>query len=172
MVSCTFWSHPPYRSHMTTPRNPGHPLYFEQLNVGDTWVSRGRTVTEADVVSFACLTGDFDPLHVDHEFAARSPLGKPIAHGLLGLSLLAGLNYNCPAVHTLAFVSLREWKFRKPIFFGDTIHGTAEIVELRPHNPGSGLVVWKRRITNQRQEVVQMGVLDTIVACRPAADME
>lgn len=153
-------------------KNVMTPLYFEQLHVGDVWTSRGRTITEADVVSFACLTGDFDPLHVDHEFAARSPLGRPIAHGLLGLSFLAGLNYNCPAVQTLAFVSLRDWKFRKPIFIGDTIYGTAEILELRPHHPGSGLVVWKRKVTNQRQEVVQAGTLDTIVACLPSEEPE
>lgn len=74
------------------------PLHFGDLAVGDHWTSFGRTVTETDVVNFAGMTGDYDPLHVDHEFARQTPFGKPIAHGLLGLSLVAGLASQCPSV--------------------------------------------------------------------------
>ena len=79
-------------------------LYFDQLSVGDSWRSRGRTITETDVVNFAALTGDFEPLHVDAEYAATAPYGQRIAHGLLGLSYLAGLTLDSPAVRTVAFI--------------------------------------------------------------------
>src|SRR5262245_41641888 len=94
------------------------PLYFDQIQVGDTWESPARTVTEADVVNFAGLTGDYNPLHVDHEFARGTPFGKPLAHGLLGLSLVAGLGSHSPWMRTVAFVRIREWNFIKPVFIG------------------------------------------------------
>src|SRR5262245_51999961 len=105
-------------------------LYFEDLAVGQTWDSAARTVTETDVVNFACLTGDFDPLHVDHEFARQSVFRKPVAHGLLGISYMAGLSSHTPRVQTAAFVAIEKWAFLKPIFFGDTIHVRNEIVTL------------------------------------------
>ena len=84
------------------------PLYFENIAVGETWTSLGRTITEADVVNFAGMTGDYDPLHVDHEFARQTPFGKPIAHGLLGLSLVAGLSSHFPCVKTIAFMKANK----------------------------------------------------------------
>jgi 3-hydroxybutyryl-CoA dehydratase len=142
-------------------------LYFDQLNIGDNWRSRGRTVTEADVMAFAGLTGDYDPLHVDAEFAGQSPYGERIAHGLLGISFLAGLNSNCPAVHTVSFIAIREWQFLKPIFFGDTVCGYAEIIDLKPNINRRGQVIWRRTLLNQRDEPVQSGIVDTLVALSP-----
>jgi len=141
-----------------------HPLSFEQLEVGDTWTTRARTVTEADVVNFAGMTGDFDPLHVDHEFAAQSPFRKPIAHGLLGLSLAAGLCSNSPWVRTDVFLGIYDWKFLKPIFIGDTVHVVNEIVQLEQKGRCRGHVHWKRQLVNQRDEVVQEGSFETLVA--------
>src|SRR5438270_5419201 len=75
-------------------------LGFDELAAGDEWESPARTVTEADVVHFAALTGDFNPIHVDRESAAQTPFGRPIAHGLLGLSFAAGLTSAAPRVDT------------------------------------------------------------------------
>ena len=65
-------------------------MYFDDVEVGQFWVSQARTVTQGDVSQFATMTGDFNPLHVDHDFAASGPYRQPIAHGLLGLSWVAG----------------------------------------------------------------------------------
>jgi acyl dehydratase len=138
-------------------------LFYEQISVGDRWESPARTVTETDVVSFACLTGDCDPLHVDHETARNSPFRQPIAHGLLGTSLVAGLAIHCPHVRTRAFVGIRDWEFHEPIFFGDTVHVVTEVLEMRPEGRRNGRVLWKKQLVNQKGQVVQSGVFETLV---------
>jgi acyl dehydratase len=148
----------------------GNYLYFDDLEVGHAWESPARTVTESDIVNFACLTGDFDPLHVNHAYAATTPFGKPIAHGLLGLSMLAGLGSQFPAVRTLAFLRIREWKFCQPIFIGDTVRAINEVEELEDKGRRGGKVIWRRQLVNQRNEVVQEGFLETFVARRSDAD--
>lgn len=153
---------------MTALRNDRDLLMFDDLEVGDRWESPARTVTEADVVNFAGMTGDFNPLHVDHEFAANTPFGKPIAHGLLGLSYSAGLGSGSPRVKTVAFLRIVEWSFLKPIFIGDTIHVLTEIVDKQPKGRGRrGVVTWKRQIVNQEGDVVQEGSTETLVEARP-----
>ncbi len=139
-------------------------LYFEDLSVGDVWTSAARTITETDVVNFAGMTGDYDPLHVDHEFARQTPYRRPIAHGLLGLSLVAGLASNCPQVRTLAFVAIQKWEFRLPIFIGDTVHATTEVLDKRAAGRRSGHITWKRQLINQSGSPVQVGVFETLVA--------
>ena len=98
-------------------------LYFEEFNVGDTVTSAGRTITEADIVSFAALSGDWNAIHVDAEFARSQMFGERIAHGLLGLSIASGLAVRLGFIEdtVIAFMGL-DWKFRAPIKIGDTIH--------------------------------------------------
>jgi acyl dehydratase len=112
------------------------------------------------------LTGDYDPLHVDHEFAKGTPFGRPIAHGMLGLSLLTGLGSHCPAVNTLAFVAIRDWRFLLPVFVGDTVHIVNEVIEKNLSGRRAGQVIWKRQLINQKGDVVQSGTLETLVALR------
>ena len=108
------------------------------------------------MTQFAAMTGDFNPLHVDHEFAAKGPFKRPIAHGLLGLSWVAGLSCNCPKINTVAFVAIRNWSFLRPVYFGDTIHVECEVIESRrsKSRPGRGLVRTRNEVKNQRGEVV------------------
>lgn len=141
-------------------------LHYEDLTIGDRWTSRARTITESDVVGFAGLTGDYDPLHVDHEFAKRTPFGRPIVHGLLGLSFTAGLSSQCPAVNTLAFTAVREWKFLGPSFIGDTVHVVTEVVDKEANGRRSGRIIWRRQLVNQKGDVVQSGIFETLVAVR------
>jgi 3-hydroxybutyryl-CoA dehydratase len=140
------------------------PLHFEDLAVGDHWTSLGRTVTETDIVNFAGMTGDYDPLHVDHEFARQTPFGKPIAHGLLGLSLVAGLASQCPSVRTIAFLKIENWEFFKPVYIGDTVHAETEVIAKNANGRRTGYVTWRRRLVNQSGDIVQAGIFQTLVA--------
>ncbi|MFO7907851.1 MAG: MaoC/PaaZ C-terminal domain-containing protein [Planctomycetota bacterium] len=138
-------------------------LFFEDVAVGDQWRSLGRTITETDVVNFAGVTGDYDPLHVDHEYARHAPFGKPIAHGLLGLSLLAGLSSQSPCMKTAAFIRIQNWEFHKPIYIGDTVYAETEVTDKQPEGRRAGRVTWHRRLVNQTGEALQSGVLETLV---------
>ncbi len=140
--------------------------YFEDLAVGQEWLSLGRTVLESDIGNFACLTGDFNPLHVDHEFAANSLYRKPLAHGLLGISWAAGLGSHFPRVNTLAFSAVRDWEFLKPVYAGDTLHLVTTVLDKIENGRRSGKVAWLLKLMNQRAECVQQGVFETIVSTR------
>jgi acyl dehydratase len=150
-------------------RGGSQALVFGDLHVGDEWESPGRTITEADVIHFAGISGDFNPIHLDHEFARRGPFRKPVAHGLLGLAVASGLSSNAPRVDTLAFLGIQEWKFLHPIAFGDTIRVLTRVVALEPRSRGRrGVVTWHRRLVNQSGEVVQEGLTQTLVSNRTA----
>jgi acyl dehydratase len=142
-------------------------LYFDDVEVGQEWESPGRTVTETDIVNFAGLSGDFNPIHVDHEFAKSTPFQKPIAHGLLVLAIGSGLGVYCPPMRTLAFLSIREWHFRNPVFVGDTLKLKGKVLEKHSKSRGRrGEIVWQRQIINQEGKVVQEGITHTLVEGR------
>src|SRR6516162_8412578 len=103
--------------------------YFDDVGIGQEWESLGRTVTEADVVNFAGLSGDFNPIHTDHEFARSTLFRRPIAHGILVLAIGSGLGLMYPPMRTLAFLGIREWHFREPVFIGDTVRARAKVLE-------------------------------------------
>ena len=143
-------------------------LFFEDLTVGQVWLSPRRTVTESDVIQFASMTGDFNPLHVDYDFASKSHYRQPVAHGLLGLSWVAGLGSHFPSVQTLAFTAVRDWEFCRPLFFGDTVFVETTCVEKVESGRRSGKVIWLRKLLNQDKQVVQRGAFETLVAIRSA----
>lgn len=143
------------------------PLYLEDIAIGDHWFSPTREVTAEDVADFALLTGDNDPLH--SEAGIDSPFGKPVAHGLLGLSMLAGLSTEAPLVATLALVSIAEWQFEAPIFFGDVIRVSTEVESIQQHGRRAGRVTWLRQLLNQQGRVVQRGRFVSLVATKARA---
>lgn len=150
-------------------------LYYDDVQVGQEWESLGRTMTEADIVNFAGLSGDFNPIHVDHDFAKQTPFRMPIAHGLLVLSMASGLGLHHPPMRTLAFVTIREWHFRFPVFIGDTLRVRVKVLEKELRSRGRrGQIVWQRHIVNQDSKVVQEGVTVTLVEARmqPEAEKE
>jgi acyl dehydratase len=146
------------------PRHVIPVLTFDDLAPDDEWESPARTVTEADVVAFAGVSGDYNPLHMDHEASARGPFGKPVAHGLLGLAYASGLSSYAPRVDTLAFLAILEWKFLEPIAFGDTLRVISRVVSLELRARGRrGVVTWHRRLVNQNGATVQEGLTQTLV---------
>jgi acyl dehydratase len=141
-------------------------LYFEDVSVGQTWYSETRTVTETDLVMFAGLTGDFNRLHVDHNFARQTAFGKPVVHGLLGLSWVAGLGSHAPFMQTEAFLGIREWRFLKPMFVGDTVYVFTEVLEKSDSSRRRGTVVWKRELHRHDKLVIQSGLFESLVSKR------
>lgn len=144
-------------------------LYFEDLEVGQKFTSPGRTILESDVIQFAGLSMDFNPLHTDHEFAKGTLFGKPIAHGLLGLIIASGLTYRVGVFNEMAIANLgiKEWKMTKPIFFGDTVHVELTIKEKRKtSDPSRGIVLRETKLINQDGTVVQEGLILLMVKCK------
>src|SRR4051812_7381977 len=109
------------RGSLVVPRRSFDILALDDLRIGDEWESPGRTITEADVVLFAGLSGDFNPLHCNRQFSEQGPFGQRVAHGLLILAISTGLVSNAPRVDTLAFLAILEWRFLLPVAFGDTL---------------------------------------------------
>ncbi len=145
-------------------------LYFEDVAVGQEWESLGRTITESDIVNFAGISGDFNPIHIDHEFARGTPFRQPIAHGLLVFSIASGLGLYSPPMRTLAFLAIREWHFKDPVYVGDTLRIKSKVLNKEPRGRGRrGEVTWQRRIINQERKVVQEGVTITLVEGRGPA---
>jgi acyl dehydratase len=144
--------------------------YYEDFVVGEISDTPGRTVTEADLVNYAGISGDFNPLHTDAEFASRTLFGQRIAHGPLGFSILMGLLGRLGHLDgtAIAMLGIKDWQFKAPIFIGDTIRGRVHIDDKRESKDVSrGVVVRRVQVVNQRDEVVQEGVLPVMVRRRP-----
>src|SRR3954469_9227837 len=128
---------------------------FDSLAVGDSFATGGRTVTEADVVSFACLTGDRHPQTTDREWAASSLFGERVAHGMLVASLALGMLPFEPE-RVIALRRVRDAVFKRPVCFGDTIHVLGRVDRL---DAATGLVGVRLDVVNQRAAVVaRLGV--------------
>ena len=144
-------------------------LYFEEFHVGQKIVTVGRTIAESDIFTFAGLSGDFNQIHTDAEFAKGTPFGQRVAHGLLGVAITSGLAMRTGVLEgtVLAFREINEWKFTRPIFIGDTIHAIMTVSETKslPRlNGGSVTIVFDVR--NQKDETVMKGTWVVLVASR------
>jgi acyl dehydratase len=131
-------------------------LFYEDFEVGAEYVTTGRTIAESDLVQFAALTGDWNQLHTDEEYAKTTPYGRRIAHGLYGLALMEGMKYRMGQGDGTAIASL-SWtvKFAKPIFIGDTLRTRWRITAKREtRHADRGIVTEIVELVNQRGEVV------------------
>src|SRR5688500_4898976 len=129
-------------------------LYFDDLAVGQEREALGRTVTETDIVNFAGLGGDYNPIHVRHHFAQSTPFRRPIAHGGLGLASGPGRGTTSPPVRTIAFLAVRDWEFKGLVFAGDTIRVRNKVLSKEVRGRGRrGEVVWLRTLLNQEGKV-------------------
>ena len=135
---------------------------YADLHVGMTFRSPGRTITDADLVGFAGLTGDFSELHTSDVYAKNSQFGRKVAHGLLGLAYAHGLMWARTGElreTAVAFLGINEWKFLEPIFVGDTIFVNYQISELRDSKsrPTQAIAVFDVSVVNQNNRTVQRG---------------
>lgn len=141
--------------------------YFEDFEEGEKFITRGRTITEADIVNFAAFSGDWYPLHVDREYAAKTIFGERIAHGMLVLSAASGLTpLNDWAI--VAFYGMDKLRFLAPTKIGDTIHVEIEVKELKSKDFG-GVVGFTQTLLNQRDEPVARADVKILIGFREGA---
>lgn len=154
---------------MTTLNSPTG-LYFDEYEVGQKMVTRGRTVTETDIVQFAGLTGDYNPMHTDAEVMKRSVFGQRIAHGMLTLSYAVGQAYQLGFMEgkVIAFRGV-EMKFSLPVFIGDTLHVELTVsAKKEALRMGGGLVTLDVKIINQAGKTAQSGDWTVLIVSRAA----
>jgi acyl dehydratase len=145
--------------------------YFEEFALGDTVVSAGRTITEADIVNFAGLAGDYTQIHTNAEFARQGMFGQRVAHGLLLISIASGLLAQLGFMEgtVLAFREL-TWKFSLPVFIGDTIHVHATVANLKAlRRLGGGAVTFDIQLINQEDKTIQSGQWTLLIASKPGS---
>jgi len=129
--------------------------YYEDFKVGEVLETPGRTITEADLVNFAGVSGDFFSLHVDEEYAKKTMFGRRIAHGLLTLAVVSGFWSKMGLFEgtLIAFYGIDRLRFTKPVYIGDTIRARIEVVD-KVEKGEHGLVTLKHEVFNQRGELV------------------
>jgi acyl dehydratase len=131
--------------------------YFEDFKVGETFESQARTINPGDISAFAGLTGDFNPLHTDEEFARRTPFGGRVAHGLFTLGISGGQQNQLGLFEgtTLALLGFDKLKFTGPVRAGETVHTELTVKETRESSkPDRGVVLFDTVVKNQRGETV------------------
>ncbi|MEM0088273.1 MAG: MaoC/PaaZ C-terminal domain-containing protein [Archaeoglobaceae archaeon] len=142
-------------------------LYFEEFEIGKEFETAGRTITEADIVNFAGITGDWNQLHTDSEFAKNTIFGQRIAHGTLVFSIMTGLLVRLGFIEKtiLAFYGIDKLRFTNPVFIGDTIKAIAKVVE-KEDKGAYGLVTIESRVVKQSGDVVLKCILKVAVKKR------
>jgi acyl dehydratase len=146
-------------------------MYWEEWEIGAEFESPARTVTEADIVAFAGLSGDYNPLHVNEEYCRTTIFGGRIAHGPLIYAIAAGLLFQLHLYDDtlIAFLGFESLKFTKPVKPGDTIRARIKVLEKREtSNPDRGVMKRRLEVLNQRGEVVQEGIQAFLLKRRPA----
>jgi 3-hydroxybutyryl-CoA dehydratase len=143
-------------------------MYFEDYSIDQVRTSRGRTITEADIVNFAGISGDFVELHVNEEYAKSGPYGRRIAHGALIFSISTGLMVQMTSDHEaiVAFRGVDALRFLEPVFIGDTIHVTKKTIDKRSNDGIRGLVIFETTVLNQGGKAVLTYTDRLMVKCR------
>ncbi|SRR5579883_780781 len=144
-------------------------MYFEDYELDRVATSRGRTITEADIVNFAGLSGDFVELHMNEEYAKRGPFGRRIAHGALIFSISTGMMVqmtpNQEAI--VAFYGVDRLRFVAPVFIGDTIHVSQKVLEKQKKNAGRGVVAFENTVLKQDGTAALVYTARLMVKTRP-----
>ena len=145
-------------------------LYYEEFESGKRISTPGRTITEADIVNFAGVSGDYNSIHTDAAYSAASFYQQRVAHGLLVLSVASGLAVRSGLMEgtVLAWREINEWRFSQPVFIGDTVHVELEVKETRPMpRLKAGMVVLGVQVINQDHKAVMKGSWSLLVLTKP-----
>ncbi len=151
---------------ISTPRGK----WFEEFEAGQQIITPGRTIAENDILSFAGLSGDYNQIHTDAEFARTTPFGQRVAHGILILAIASGLAMRTGVLEgtVIAFREINNWKFTNPVYIGDTIHVVLNVLETKSiPRIGGGSIVIELAVKNQRDEVTMKGTWTALVANKP-----
>ncbi|MET1124633.1 MAG: MaoC/PaaZ C-terminal domain-containing protein [Archaeoglobaceae archaeon] len=139
-------------------------MFFEDFSPGARFETAGRTITEADIVNFAGISGDWNEIHVNEEYAKTTRFGRRIAHGLLTLSVVSGLvtRLGLTTDSLIAFYGIDRLRFTKPVYIGDTVRAIVE-VEGKEDKGDYGVVNFRITAVNQRGETVLVATFKTAV---------
>lgn len=132
--------------------------YFEDFEIGQEFKTPARTITQTDIVNFACLSGDFNEVHTNFEYCKTTPFGEPIAHGPLVYAIMGGLQYASGINEgtLLALLQIDAWRMLSPVKHGDTIHMAAKVVEKKETSkPDRGVITFERRCVKQDGAIAQ-----------------
>ena len=148
--------------------------FLEDYSLGERLVSPGRTITEADIHTFASLSGDWHPLHTDVVYAATSPFGERIAHGMLVLVVGSALAFRLGPYAYLprsfvAFYGMERVRFTNPVKIGDTLHLEAVVAAIEPKGDARGVLTWDHEVKNQRGETCCVFVSRLLCGRAPGA---
>ncbi|MGZ8266169.1 MAG: MaoC/PaaZ C-terminal domain-containing protein [Burkholderiales bacterium] len=146
-------------------------MYWEEWEIGAEFESPARTVTEADIVQFAGLSGDYNPLHINEEYCKTTIFGTRIAHGPLVYAIAAGLIFQLHLYDDtlIAFLGFEDLRFTKPVKPGDTIHARVKVLEKHETSkPDRGVMKRELQVINQRGEVVQEARQAFLLKRKPA----
>jgi acyl dehydratase len=146
--------------------------YFKDYKIGEKFISPARTITEADIVLFAAVSGDWHPIHTDLEYAKKTVFKERIAHGLLGMVIGSGLAFRLGSrgplpKYFIAFYGMDNVRLTAPLKIGDTVHIEIEVIDLISKEDNRGIVKFKTELKNQRDEVVNVHESTILVAGRP-----
>jgi acyl dehydratase len=145
-------------------------LYWEECEVGKSFETAARTVTETDVVNFAGISGDYNPLHINEEYCKKTQFGTRIAHGPLVYAIAAGLLFQLHLYDDtlIAFLGFESLKFTKPVKIGDTINAKVTVTEVtETSKPDRGVMKRQLQVINQHGEIVQDGIQAFLMKRKP-----
>lgn len=155
---------------MTAKQYAPRGYFYEDFTVGDVLRTGRRTVTETDIVNFACLSGDFNDVHCNHEYARQTIFGEPIAHGPLVFAIAAGLNYASGMNDgtLVAMLGIDKWRMLEAVKAGDTIQVESTVLFKRrsASQPGTGVVRFARRFLNQHGRAAQEMEITILYKCK------
>ncbi len=146
-------------------------LYWEEWEVGKSFETAARTVTETDVVNFAGISGDYNPLHINEEYCKKTQFGTRIAHGPLVYAIAAGLLFQLHLYDDtlIAFLGFESLKFTKPVKIGDTIYAKVTVTEVtETSKPDRGVMKRQLQVINQHGDIVQDGIQAFLMKRKPA----